>query len=81
MIWSPQDGKCLAQDSAHSRSSRSISPWPISGSMGARTNPKGFLGLAGQAGTTSLIQTSWGMGEHLTPLKAAIRAQFKETLC
>lgn len=48
---------------------------------GSQNNPKGFLGLAGQAGTTSLIQTSWGMGEHLTPLKAAIRAQFKETLC
>lgn len=48
---------------------------------GSQNNPKEFLGLAGQAGTTSLIHTSWGMGEHLTPLKAAIRAQFTETLC
>lgn len=79
MIWSPQDGKCLAQDSAHSRSSRSIVAYLWL--YGSQNNPKGFLGLAGQAGTTSLIQTSWGMGEHLTPLKAAIRAQFKETLC
>ena len=46
---------------------------------GSQNNPRGFLGLAGQARTTSLIHSS-GEGEQLTPLKAAIRAQFTEPL-
>lgn len=73
-------------ESAQLRAWRTVGPrgTPVPDPSLAQREPEQSRGIPGPgwAGRDNLADSDQlGDGGHLTPLKAAIRAQFKETLC